>query len=902
MITVEQGGLLDKLFSENGLASQNLRVATDAAKSLRWAVVDNKVLQQEAREAGAMPLLARLLQPELTDDAAVRAACVAIYTLSHRNHGCQDAGGTTDIVPRLLVLLGGGAGPLAEQTQVDVCTALGLLCVGHRANQAAAHRHGAVEVLISIAGYGRHEEGRLRACFTLGCMSAANPALRSAIVMAGGVRAAVALLPPHAPPHGHDAADVRRKRLQALAALRDMTLGHRAGQLDAISSGALPLLLHLLREHPLVAASAAETLSAVLAGDDDTQRELKISHGMHELTTQLVRCDDGKGSGQPAPSEREYLCSSVCHAIESLACGDPACQTAANSSGEGNGPEDASRGPTALEALLSLVSADDTPPRHPQVVAAALGAINACIGGHEANRDFVLARNVAPAILAVLKRQKESCPGAAFGGLATLAWYDDDVYYDVVRELGGPHHGTRNGAIGNLLEKLSKRVPHAPPGADEPSEDSPLAPIATFMRHEVTSANDQRRDTKEAAIAMATLIGVIAARGAACVEPLRDFDAAALFWSMDLGADAAHAAISCAMQLYHHGGLSPTVMVAAMRLERNQHGVGRGAEGLVKHLVPAHHWRRLETLAELPKATGTPAAAPTDIAALRADELAKAAAALLIAMAPAEGAREMLHVAGAATALASALRTQDAMSGADGSLIQIAAFGCAVSSYPPAQDAAARRGAVAALLHLLKHASDSTRLRCLGALANLCAGHSANREQARWMGGIPLVCALLRPTGLPEGTAGHAVVALLHLASNDVDGQRAIEDEGGVAALAAFWIRYYEDEASRSAAERALYELAFDHERTGHCTLGEREKPRGFRIVYEAKEAARSGRLVWEDGPMAWKREWARWRKERTRPRGDDVIIDVGDDGDEQEEGWVRTRMSVGALRSSRAW
>ena len=153
--------VLERLFLDATLASSDLRVATKAADQLRWAVMDDPKAKEEVREAGAFPLLSRLLVAETTDDDAVRAACAAIYTLCQGcNHRCQEAGGAVGLVAQLVALLGGGAGPLHEQTQIDVCTALGLLCVGHAANQAAAHRHGAVDVLVALAAYGRFDEPR----------------------------------------------------------------------------------------------------------------------------------------------------------------------------------------------------------------------------------------------------------------------------------------------------------------------------------------------------------------------------------------------------------------------------------------------------------------------------------------------------------------------------------------------------------------------------------------------------------------------------------------------------------------------------------------------------------------------------------------------------------------------
>ena len=122
--------------------------------------------------AGALTLLSRLLQLGQTTDAAVRAACVAIYTLCYRNHGCQSAAGTAQIIPRLMLLIGGHAGPLQDQTLIDCATALGVVCVGHQANQAEAHRHGAIETLVAIAAYGRAESARLRVCYALGCLCA----------------------------------------------------------------------------------------------------------------------------------------------------------------------------------------------------------------------------------------------------------------------------------------------------------------------------------------------------------------------------------------------------------------------------------------------------------------------------------------------------------------------------------------------------------------------------------------------------------------------------------------------------------------------------------------------------------------------------------------------------------
>ena len=112
----------------------------------------------------------------------------------------------------------------------------------------------------------------------------------------------------------------------------------------------------------------------------------------------------------------------------------------------------------------------------------------------------------------------------------------------------------------------------------------------------------------------------------------------------------------------------------------------------------------------------------------------------------------------------------------------------------------------------------------------------------------------------------------------------------------------------RTVAEHALYEMAFDHEQqNGHCTQGEREKPFGFRVAYEVKQAALAGRLVWADGPKAWNREWARWRKERTRRADDGPIadrddIDIGDEEEGGVAGWVRTRaLKAGTLTSTRA-
>ena len=226
-------GFIDKLFTEAGLASNDLRVCTRAAESLKWATADNKRAQDLARKAGALPLLSRLLQPDMTDDGAVKAACGAIYTLARFNPGCQDAGGEADAVSKLLVLLGGAAGPLHEETLVTALKALALLCRGHASNQAAFHRAGGVDTVVAIAAYSRFESGRLHACFALGCNGNANPGLRAEIIRAGGVRAALALLPPHAPLGLESDVELKRKRLQALAALRGMLLNSLPGQLDA---------------------------------------------------------------------------------------------------------------------------------------------------------------------------------------------------------------------------------------------------------------------------------------------------------------------------------------------------------------------------------------------------------------------------------------------------------------------------------------------------------------------------------------------------------------------------------------------------------------------------------------------------------------------------------------------
>ena len=1050
---LNQEGALDQLFEEAGLASSNLKVATNAAKRLRWAVADNQFLQQAAREAGAMPLLSRLLQAEATDDAAVRSACIAIYTLTHRNPGCQDAAGAADIVPRLLVLLGGGAGPLAERTQVDVCTALGLLCVGHRANQAAAHRHGAVELLVAIAAYSRHEEGRLRACFALGCLSAANPSLRSAIVMAGGVRAAVALLPPHAPAHDSANARVRNKRLQALAALRDLTLGHTSGQLDAIAAGALDLVLKLLRDSPTVAASAVTTLSALLGGTHDIQRTYKSTYGIRELTMLLKRCDDGKSSSkkEPAepPSEREVLCASVCRAIETLACGDKECQTMTGVELRPRGDEkpSAHRLPTALESLLSLAGADENEPlRHPEVRTAALGAINACIGGPSAwcvaNCEKVLASGGVEAMLhAMLPEKKhksyeedekvdDAIPGSAYGGLAALVSYHNGVTDKVLHAYAKRVRGkmaravttsgytdafelsvTHTTVVERLFKKLRKRLRNhqALPAPDDPAvdSDSPLAPLAAFEENRM--AREQRRAASEAATGIASLIGVLVdkageetaaakeaveaadkeadeekaaahrRKAAACREkagrisegvPLEEHHVQPLLWTLDLTAEAARAAITCMMQLLKHRVLTVRTLVRAMSFEKNEYGVGRGFVALVQRLVPAHHWRRLGTISELPHMP-TPdeqkayeAYEKTDPAAASSEKLAHAASALLIAISDCGSrpndakagipyARKMLHEAGAAAKLAGALRTPSAMIGTEGFQIQITAFGCAVNSYPPAQDAAAKHDAVRALMHLLRHGCMDTRMRCLNALSNLIAGHSSNRDNVRWQGGIKDICELVRPTGVPEGAASHAIVALLHLASNDTDGQNEIEAAGGLAAIGAFWMHHVHEkerasgepsarvvlessgsyslrpvhsvyeldrltdeqrarrqyaEAMINVAERALYEMAFNHEpQYWKCESGEREKPPGFRIAHEVKQAALAGKLVWTDGHKAWNREWARWRKERTRREGDGPMadrddIDIGDEEEGGVAGWVKTRvLKVGTLVSSRA-
>ena len=1030
---INQGDLLESLFYEAGLASDDLRVCKRAAENLRLAVADNKRAQNAAREAGVMPLLSRLLQPETTDDDTVRAACVAIYTLAHRNPGCQDAGGTAGIVSRLLVLLGGGAGALHEQTLIDACTALGILCLGHYANQATAYRVGGVEILVAIAAYSRFEEGRMRACFTLGCLAAANPALRSSIIQAGGVRAAVALLPPHAPREYHDDARTR-KRLHALSALRDLVLGHQEAQLDALAAGAFEQLVALIRDRQgpnchEIAGSACDTIAAVLAGRAQSQFDLRCGGGILILKEVIEQV--------PRETPREVdLCVAACRAIETLACGDPGCQSAARST-------------DTLEELLKLVDplSKHSSPR--ELIGAAFGAINSVMGGHAENIKVVLSKRVdrkstsgVDSMFSAISRFTDDCPGSVFGTLSVLAEEDPRVRETVRTRVRDPTGRVLN-PIKTLLERLNDRVaqsaaedasglrwrkigkvrpvkgrqlrserlselltwrtpkkltqsewdrfgisglttdhfikcgeifykprayddddddvddspelpievPHPPPAVasglkwrqfgkirpnkgkeldsedlqealkegstfsqakwdsfgilnlsiddfvqsgdmyylpraardDEPScdSDSPLSALANFWENRELSAS--RRETKEAAVGILTLIGSLAGHKTN-VSPLSEFDVAPLVNAMSLGADASHAAMSCALQLYHAGAMTPECLVQAMRLEDD-----RGADAVVSRLTPPSQGSVGES--------SSPPASKEEL------ELVQTAAALVIAMAPAEGAVELLF--GAVQPLVRALRTEasrsTALRGDDVSITQMVAFRAVLNckttnwkkeletkNYKRAQDAAREAGAAESLADLLKLDMDSPLrdpaladrnarvTQCaLGAIAAFCAQNPANRKAMRCSGDgytLKRVVDLLSPDQ-PDGCAAHAAVALVHLAAQNAslyfdeearESRMQIEEYGGLNALAALWAHHgYDGPAGlnspvATAAERGLYELA----------LG------GFEDhVAKAKRAARMGKLKWHEGPE----QWAKVLHEMDPPRAGDVKVHVGD-------------------------
>jgi hypothetical protein len=140
-----------------------------------------------------------------------------------------------------------------------------------------------------------------------------------------------------------------------------------------------------------------------------------------------------------------------------------------------------------------------------------------------------------------------------------------------------------------MLEGLQVRL-RVPTATDEHSfdVDSALAPLAALREGggfwQLREQSDGRRAKKEAAVGLCTLIGCLAARGAAVgSKPLQEGHVAGLALAIDLGPDAAHAALGCALQLLHAGALSPAVLVGALRFDN-----GRGAAAMVKWLTPYH--------------------------------------------------------------------------------------------------------------------------------------------------------------------------------------------------------------------------------------------------------------------------------------------------------------------------
>jgi hypothetical protein len=285
------------LLLRGDLASESLSTATDAATSLSYALIDNPTAQDAAQGNNVASLLSRLLEPGTSDELGVRAASAACTALIHRNRSCQDEADTAGLVGRLLVLVSGRAGKLPEITLVGAITALGVMCVAHPVNQAAVRAAGGVQTLVNLVGFSRYDAVRHRACWTLGCLAAHNEPLRAYIVITGGARAAIALLPTHV---DHDAdLPAQRQVVLVLASIRAYTLGHLEGQLDALAAGIFTRLINLIENSPaLVAAGACETLAVVLQGRAASQASRRIE-SVKLLADVLKRTydDDFGGSG-----------------------------------------------------------------------------------------------------------------------------------------------------------------------------------------------------------------------------------------------------------------------------------------------------------------------------------------------------------------------------------------------------------------------------------------------------------------------------------------------------------------------------------------------------------------------------------------------------------------------------
>lgn len=518
---VNQTATLEDLFGGAGMVSAVLSERIKSAKTLRYAVTNNEDAQNAALRADAFQLLSHSLTGEADANAAAAAleACVAIISGNHRS---QLEARTSGVLNRIAAILSSsGGGNYSERLLLAACTALGVACVGQGNSQELAQGLGCIKSLIALAQHSPFLSVRQRSLFALGCLGADNAAVRSHIVMAGGLRATLALLPARV---AHKDASAQVSCLQTLAALRGLTNAHPEAQLDVIAAGGYALIAQLIRPSSPnhVAAAACQTLGVLCRGISHTRQRLQAEVAVRDLGAVLARLEDADADGARAiggvagesPSSQDAFCAAACAAVGTISAGDPFCQQAASTSGAVGSLLSLSRAThrdvlvsdAAIEALASVIGGDEGR----QQVASASGLVSTLVRRVQAEQRRMERQRVGGRLLPPLRSglfsaapahvpplSDRACPGAVFGLLAALCDADASARHEVLRSV-------EPGAW-VWLHMLRVRLNEIPAELCPPLQGVP------FRGHPTTSGLAAAREAEEAAAALATLVGCLAA-------------------------------------------------------------------------------------------------------------------------------------------------------------------------------------------------------------------------------------------------------------------------------------------------------------------------------------------------------------------------------------------------------
>ena len=554
----------------------------------------------------------------------------------------------------------------------------------------------------------------------------------------------------------------------------------------------------------------------------------------------------GRGDAGGAATPLEDLCATTCRAIDALATGDGACQSAIVHFG-------------GLRWLLKLAKA--TPPSyHPEIINAAFGAIAALAPvGHSEHQQLVLDGGGVTLMLQAIERWEEQLGGAVYRCLAAFVQDRPAERKRVADALGRDSELIRLLLL--TLRVHGKQLPMRNWLGEVHREGSEEIDIS---QDELLDGGDSRA-AKESVVALATLITVFLAHGygreSVAHARLSAHELLPLLRMLPVEGETAHSAIACMLQLINTEAVPPSEVLNAMQLFESQ-----GLKDLIRLLAgPDDPIDQDEDAGEQePQA-----------------QLIQAAMTLVTTLTSDDGAARALREGGVVKAIVAELCSSGAMLGSAASLTALAALTALMTSDSSCQDAARDARVLPPLVALIKEGGTTTKLYALSALTAFIARNHENRHAVRSTDAIKVCISLISHTS-GDGVPERATLALLHIAAGaerDTSAgrynQNMIRMEGGIPPLVAF--QAYAQGPSQSLADRALFELSFNN-------------PRNADLIEEARRAVIRGLLHFER-PQEWAQYDGRRRRyaqpSKAGKRVDQVLVQITSEEDPDIEPWI---------------